>query len=130
MRELVRKIETADGYILASPTNFYSVTAIFKRFMERLVVYAYWPWGAHAPKFRKRKAAKKAMLIASSAAPGLMGRLFYTTLKQLKMTAKTIGAKPVGSIFIGLMSQDEHPELSDKTREQLLTLVGKLVQSR
>ena len=33
MQELIRKIELADGYILASPTNFGSVTAIFKRFM-------------------------------------------------------------------------------------------------
>lgn len=32
------KIEQADGYILASPTNFGSVTAIFKRFIERLAV--------------------------------------------------------------------------------------------
>ena len=104
MRELIDKIEAADGYILASPTNFYSVTAVFKRFMERLVVYAYWPWGSHAPKLRKKRATKRAVLIASSAAPGLMGRLFYGTLKQLKMTAKTIGAKPIGSIFIGLMS--------------------------
>ena len=41
MQELIDKIERADGYILASPTNFGSVTAIFKRFMERLAVYAY-----------------------------------------------------------------------------------------
>jgi multimeric flavodoxin WrbA len=127
MRELIEKIEAADGYILASPTNFYSVTALFKRFMERLVVYAYWPWGSHAPKFRKKKAAKKAILIASSAAPGFMGRFFYATLKQLKMTAKTIGAKPIGSIFIGLMSQQEHPELPEKAKEQVQTMVRKLL---
>ena len=127
MRELINKIEAADGYILASPTNFYSVTAVFKRFMERLIVYTYWPWGSHAPKMRKKKATKKAILIASSAAPGLMGRLFYATLKQLKMTAKTIGAKPIGSIFIGLMSQEEHPKLPEKVQERIRTMVGKLV---
>ena len=50
MATLIQKIEAADGFVLASPTNFYTVTALFKRFMERLVVYAYWPWGAaHAP---------------------------------------------------------------------------------
>ncbi len=38
MQALIKKIESADGYILASPTNFGSVTAIFKRFMERLAV--------------------------------------------------------------------------------------------
>ena len=130
MRELVQMIEAADGYILASPTNFYSVTAIFKRFMERLVVYAYWPWGMFSPKYRKKKATKKAMLIASSAAPGLMGRMFYGTLKQLKMTAMTVGAKPVGSLFIGQMSQHEHPELSEKTHKQVAGMVRKLIQAR
>ncbi|HUT41213.1 MAG TPA: flavodoxin family protein [Gammaproteobacteria bacterium] len=127
MHELVARIEAADGFILASPTNFYAVTAIFKRFMERLVVYAWWPWGAHAPKFRKSPLDKKAILIASSAAPGPMGRLFYTTLKQLRQTARTIGAKPVGSAFIGLMSQQEHPVLPDKTRRQVQDLVSKLL---
>ena len=130
MRELVQMIEAADGYILASPTNFYSATAIFKRFMERLVVYAYWPWGMFSPKYRKKKATKKAMLIASSAAPGLMGRMFYGTLKQLKMTAMTVGAKPVGSLFIGHMSQHEHPELPEKTQKQVAGMVRKLIQAR
>ena len=59
MATLIRKIETADGFILASPTNFYTVTAIFKRFMERLVVYAYWPWGAHGPRFRNRPLTRR-----------------------------------------------------------------------
>ena len=127
MRELIEKIEAADGYILASPTNFYSVTAVFKRFMERLVVYAYWPWGSNAPKLRKKRATKRAVLIASSAAPGLMGRYLYTTLKQLKMTAETIGAKPVGSVFIGLMSQQEHPVLPEKVQKRLQSIVRKLV---
>ena len=127
MRELVEKIEAADGFILASPTNISAVTALFKRFMERLVVYAWWPWGAHAPKFRKRLPDKPALLIASSAAPGLMGRLFYTTLKQLRQTARTIGARPVGSVFIGLMSQQEQPTLPDKVRRQLRSRVGRLL---
>ena len=127
MRELIDKIEAADGYILASPTNFSSVTALFKRFMERLVVYAFWPWGAHAPKFRKKKATKRAILIASSAAPGFIGRLFYTTVKQLKITAKTIGAKPTASIFVGQMSQEKHPELPVITQERVRTMVRKLV---
>lgn len=127
MQALIEKIEAADGYILASPTNFSSVTALFKRFMERLVVYAYWPWGTPAPKFRRQQATKRAVLIASSAAPGLMGRLFYTTLKQLKMTAKTLGAKPVGSTFIGLIAQEAQPTLPDRARRRVQGLVEKLL---
>ena len=53
MQAIVNKIEAADGYILASPTNLGSVSAVYKRFMERLVVYAYWPWGAKFPLYRK-----------------------------------------------------------------------------
>jgi len=94
------------------------------------VVYAYWPWGMFSPKYRKKKTDKKAMLIASSAAPGLMGRMFYGTLKQLQMTAKTVGARPVGSLFIGKMSQHEHPALTEKTREQVSSMVRKLIQVR
>jgi multimeric flavodoxin WrbA len=124
MQALVDRIEAADGFILASPTNFYSVTAMFKRFMERLAVYAYWPWGAPAPKFRKARAMKKAIRIASCAAPGLMGRLFYATLKQLKMTAKTIGARPAGSVFIGLVAQREHAALPERSRKRIQQLVG------
>jgi multimeric flavodoxin WrbA len=130
MQELVAKIEAADGYILASPTNISAVTALFKRFMERLIVYAYWPWGAPAPKFRKVRLDKPALLIASSAAPGLMGRLLYTTLKQLRQTARTIGARPVGSVFIGLMSQQEHPALPDRTRRQVQKLAGRLLRGQ
>lgn len=70
MAALVDKIEAADGYILASPTNFGTVTALFKRFMERLTVYAYWPWGTPAPKYRKeRRRSKKAVLIFCARPP-------------------------------------------------------------
>lgn len=127
MQALIDKLEAADGYILAAPTNVYSVTAVFKRFMERQAVYAYWPWGAPAPQFRKPRATKKAVLIASCAAPGLIGRLFYATLKQLKMTAKTIGAKPVGTTFVGLIAKQERTLLPQRTRKRVQRLVGKLV---
>lgn len=59
MESLIQQIEQADGYILAAPTNFGSATAIFKRFMERLIVYAYWPWGTDTPEFRKKMLRKK-----------------------------------------------------------------------
>jgi multimeric flavodoxin WrbA len=111
MATLIQKIEAADGFILASPTNFYTVTALFKRFMERLVVYAYWPWGAHGPRFRKQKPDKKALVIASAAAPAFVGRLLYSTIKQLKATAKTIGANST-SLFIGLAAGTPHTRLS------------------
>jgi len=100
--ELIEKIEAADGLIFASPTNCYSVTAVFKRFMERLAFYPYCSWGSNAPIDRRKKTSKRAVLIASCAAPSVFGRLFFMTLKQLKLTAKTVGAKPVGKIFFGI----------------------------
>ncbi len=70
------KIKATDGYNPRLAHHFHSVTAVFKHFMERLAVYAYWPWGAPAPIFRKSHMSKKAILIASCAAPGLMGTCF------------------------------------------------------
>lgn len=120
MQELVNRIERADAYIFASPTNFGSVTAIFKRFMERLVVYAYWPWDMHGPQYRKKdEKKKKALLVSSSAAPGFMARFVFGTHRQLKTTAKVIGAEPVGTIFTGLIATSPQPELSGKVVHQM-----------
>lgn len=128
MQEIIKKIESANGYILASPTNFGSVTAIFKRFMERLAVYAYWPWESQAPQFRKaRVKQKKAILVSSSAAPGFLARWVFGTDAQLKTTAKIIGAEVVGTIFTGLVAIKRQPNLSEsllhKIRAKALNLV-------
>ena len=128
MHELVMKIERSNGLILASPTNFGSVTALFKRFMERLVVYAYWPWGSPAPKFRKADGnLKKALLVSSSGAPGIMGRWLFGTHKQLKTAAKTVGADTVGSMFTGFVSKDRRPERSDRLTVKDEKLATKLL---
>lgn len=127
MHELIDKIEQADGYILAAPTNFGSVTALFKRFMERLVVYAYWPWDANYPKFRKAGSPKKkALLISSCAAPGILGRLAYGTRRQLKAAAATIGAESIGTVFVGLISKDPGARLPDITRRRTEALAQRL----
>ncbi len=116
------------SYILASPTNFGGVTALFKRFMERLVMYAYWPWGAYAPKNRKAGLPrKKAVLVASSAAPGLLGRWLFGTLPQLKQTAQVIGAAPVGKLFTGLISQEPHLNLPESVQRKAIALALKLL---
>jgi multimeric flavodoxin WrbA len=128
MAELVRKIEDADGYVLAAPTNFSSVTALFKRFSERLAVYGYWPWGKPAPVFRRAKMAKKpVILISSCAAPSLLGRLTYGTNRNLKVAAKTMGGKVVGSIVSGLISEERQPVLPKHTRRRIKALAPRLV---
>jgi len=128
MRELINKIEQADCYILAAPTNMGSVTALFKRFMERLVVYAYWPWDMNGPQYRKeRTPKKKAILVSSCAAPGILGRWFFGTNKQLKMTAKIIGAEIVGTLFTGMIAKEQQPKLPERMRSKIEALAGKLV---
>ncbi len=128
MQGLIDKIEWADGYILASPTNFGSTTALFKRFMERLIVYAFWPWDMSAPQYRKINAPKKkAILVSSCAAPWLLGRWFQVTRKQLKMTAKTIGADTVGTIFTGLIGKESHPKIKNRVQRKSRHLAKKLI---
>ena len=128
MHELINKIEQADAYILASPTNFGTVTAIFKRFMERLVVYAYWPWDMNAPRLRKAKTPrKKALLVSSCAAPGILGRWLYDTRKQLNTTASTIGADTVATLFTGLIAKTPQPKLPERAEIKARALIKKLV---
>ena len=130
MAALVERIEHADAFILASPTNFSSVTAVFKRFLERLVVYAYWPWGKPYPVYRKADSKrKKALLISSSAAPGVLGRWLFQSLRQLKITAKVIGAKPVGSLFTGTIDHDREHVISARTENRARSLALKLLQN-
>jgi multimeric flavodoxin WrbA len=128
MQELINKIEESDGFILASPTNFGSVTAIFQRFIERLVVYGYWPWDMNAPKYRKANVPqKKAVLISSCAAPGFLGRWVYGVYKQLNTTAQIIGANNVGTLFTGLIAKEPHHRLSEKVQAKARALTVKLL---
>ena len=128
MTALVERIEAADAYVLAAPTNFNSISAVFKRFMERLAVYGYWPWGQMAPKLRKTGLPrKKALLISSSAAPGFLGRWFYASGNQLRTAAKTIGAKPVGLLFKGMSSGQKRPVLSRQTTSAARAMVRDLL---
>lgn len=128
MHALIDAIERADCYILASPTNCGSVTAVFQRLMERLAVYAYWPWGMNAPQYRKGKAPKKkALVISSCAAPGILGRWLFGTARQLRMTAKMIGAEVVGSLFTGMIAKDQYPTLPERVRPAIAALARRLV---
>jgi multimeric flavodoxin WrbA len=115
MEQILCQIEAADGVVLGSPVNFSTVTAIMKRFMERLVAFAYWPWGKNAPKFRIKKPTKKAVIITSSACPALMGRILMpNTLGVLSAAAKCIGAKVVKRLYFGLVAGDRDQKLDSK----------------
>ncbi len=128
MAELVNKIEEADGYVLAAPTNFSSVTALFKRFSERLAVYGYWPWGKPAPVFRKAKLTKKpAIILSSCAAPGILGRFAFVTNRSLKVAARTVGGRVAGSMVTGLVPRERQPALPKRARRRVKSLASRLV---
>ena len=128
MHAIISKIEEADAYVLAVPTNFSSATAVFKRFMERLTPYGYWPWGAMAPKNRKANLPqKKAMLITSCAAPGIFSRVLYGTGRQLKLAARVIGARVVGTVHVGLIADKPEASLPGRARMRTRELAEALL---
>ena len=128
MYALINKIEQAEGFILAAPTNFSSVTAIFKRFMERLVVYGYWPWDMISPQYRKvNQPQKKAVLVSSCAAPGILGRWSFSSHKQLRATAKLIGARPAGTLFPGMVARHPRHQLPERVKVKARRLALKLI---
>lgn len=126
MAALLAKADAADALILAAPVNFFNVNALTRRFMERLTPGAYWPWGAAAPKMRL-KPAKKAVLITSSAMPSLAGRLATGALRALKAAAEGLGARPAGTLFIGMAALEEKPALSAWNRRLAEKLGRKLL---
>jgi len=129
MADILSRYAQADGLIFGAPVNFFNVNAVTRTFMERLVCFSYWPWGQPSPKPRKAFRGKYAVLITSSAMPSIMGRVFTGAMRALKMIAKVLGAKPVASIFVGLIAQNQQPELSEKTIAKARAAGRKLVQS-
>jgi multimeric flavodoxin WrbA len=115
MESILTQIEKADALVLGSPVNCGNVTAIFRRFMERLMGTAYWPWSRPAPSARKKQFTKKAVLVTSSAMPGFFVPLTTGAVNALKMTAKALSVRPAGIFCVGLSAQVEHIKLSAKT---------------
>jgi len=124
---IVSEIEAADALVLASPVNFGNTTALFRRFMERLIGCAYWPWDKAAPEPRTQVRTLRAALVATSAAPGFMIPLFSGTRKALRMTAKILGAKPVASLWIGLSGTELNQQPSARMLARARRIGMKLV---
>ncbi len=114
MDSILDKIEGSDALILASPVNFGSATAIYKRFMERILLYTYWPWGNMIPKIRVKKRGLKVVAVTASAAPGIFTRLLTHIGRQFKDTAKVLGGEMVSTLYIGLAAGNKEPVLSSK----------------
>lgn len=126
MGSVLDEIERSDAVVLASPMNFGTVTAVMKVFIERLACLAYWPWGANAPEMRNSLKQKRAVLVASSAAPALIARLSSPLVKLLKQASTVLGARTIGVLFIGLAAREQKQELGARARGKARLLGKKL----
>ncbi len=112
---MLREIEAADAVVLASPVNYYNVTAIFRRFLERLLGFTYWPWGQNGPALRSKAQPRKAVLLAAAGMPGFLIPLATGAPRALRLAAAMMGAKPVGKLWIGLTAGKPDYTLSERT---------------
>lgn len=127
MRAILDYIEQSDALIIASPMNFGTITAAMKKFNERLACYAWWPWGVLFPKKRKVPRNKRAVIVASSATPGIIARFSTIMVKQLKQITERLGAKNIDLIFVGLSAKKPRQELSNRTKNKARRAGKKLV---
>jgi NAD(P)H-dependent FMN reductase len=129
MEGILAEIDSADGVVLGSPVNFGTVTALMKMFVERLVVYCYWPWGAKMPGGRGEKPRrKKAVLVTSSACPAILGWVLLPgARKVLKMAAGAMGAKVVKQLYFGMAATHEADTIDEKAKEKCRRAGEKLI---
>lgn len=126
MKGILDEIERSDAFILASPMNFWSVTAVTKRFIERLVCFAYWPWGAPGPAERSKLKKKRAVVVATSAAPALLARSVTRMVGLLKRAASLLGARQTAVLFVGMAAQEQAPTLKPRAKRRAQRLGKRL----
>lgn len=127
LESILDTLDTADAYIFASPINFYTVTALMKRFIERLVCYGYWPWGT-MPKNRVKKRTKRALLMASSACPAVIGRIaFRHTFSIMKACVQCLGAGLIRKLYFGTTALRPEDALGDKDKRRAYAAGRQLV---
>jgi multimeric flavodoxin WrbA len=128
MNGILDTMEQADAIVFACPINAGTVTAVTKRFIERLMVYYYWPWGkVCAPKRRNKKLSKKAIIITSSTMPALMGKILGRQFFQLlREPVKAVGARPVKTLYFGMVAPTPGWTLSEKQLQKCFDAGRKL----
>jgi multimeric flavodoxin WrbA len=129
MGAVLDQLERSDAFVLASPMNFGTVTAVMKRFVERLACYGYWPWETMSPQVRDKQKTKRAVVVTSSAAPAFIARLSTQIVGLLKKSAGLLGARKIDVLFIGLAAKQPTQTISEQTRQRARLLGKKLVAS-
>lgn len=128
LEPILAGIESADAVVLGAPVNAFNTTALFRRFMERLVGYSYWPWGQNAPSARSKRKPRKAVLVTSAAMPGFLIPLATGAPRALRTAAGLLGARIVGKLWIGLSAREEHQKLPPHARLRARQLGAKLAR--
>ena len=119
LESVLSEIEAADALVLGAPVNFWNVNALFRRFLERLVGSAYWPWDiSQGPELRDKTVTKKAALVTSAAMPGWMIPIGTGAPRALKVAAKLLGAKPVAKLWLGFSAMHPVQPLSASAQEK------------
>lgn len=127
LEPILAEIEASDAIVLGSSVNCGNVTAVFRTFLERLIGYAYWPWGQPSPTTRQKHPTRKAVLVATSAMPGLLIPIFTGVSRTLRRAAEILGARPVAHMWIGLAATEPKHPLSARDRQRARRIGWKLV---
>jgi NAD(P)H-dependent FMN reductase len=114
LQSILAEIDSADVLVLGSSVNYWNATALFRKFMERLIGATYWPWGGAAPKPRNKRLTRKAVLVASASMPGFCIPLLTGAARALRITAKCLGTKTVATLWIGLAGKQPDQPLSSR----------------
>jgi multimeric flavodoxin WrbA len=127
MDAILEAVGEADAIVLGASINFYTVTAVMKKFAERLLCFSYWPWGMLRPRMRSPKRDGRAVVVISSAAPSVMTRLLTGSVKLMRDAAAMLGAKTIGVITVGIAASAPNPGLSLRVMNKARRLGTRLV---
>jgi len=83
----------------------------------------------NAPQVRNKQKNKRAVVVASSAAPSIMARLLSKLVKLLKDAAGLLGANTIGVLFIGLAAREKQQDIGERARKKARKLGKKLVSN-
>jgi len=73
---------------------------------------------------------KRAVVVASSAAPSLMARLMTKIVSQMKDAAGLLGARTIGVLFIGLVDRKQRQQIGEQARKKARRLGKKLSSNK
>jgi len=129
MMGIFEKVDKADAVVFSSPINAFSVTAVTKKFIERLLVCYYWPWGKFAaPKSRTIRRTKKAVIITSGTVPAFIGRFLMSgAITMMEGAVSALGAKPIRTLFFGMAAITPDWKLTERDLQKCRRVGSELV---